>query len=124
LGKVFLINVPNEFGVKGLINEGKMLKFHFNGTCLGEFPLSFSKVSLQEVDIVSLLVLENGELEVGYNIAEVFSKKTATRSLSDIVLLINAANGLVFAGKRDEKDSYVQYIYAFMRGVLSPETEL
>jgi hypothetical protein len=114
----------NELGTKGLINDGKMLKFHFNGTCLGEFPLSFSKVSLQEVDIVSLLVLDNGEVEVGYNIAEIFSKKPAIRSLSDIINLINAANGLVFAGKREEKDAYVQYIYAFMRGVLSPETEL
>lgn len=122
MSKVFLIDVPEEYGVRGLIGDGKMLKFHFNGTCLGEFPVPFDNVTLQEVDIVSLLV-SNNDVEIAVNASREFKKKISKISLSEVAKQVQSLNGLVFLGiKKDNAHGvpYTQYIYAFLKGAIHP----
>lgn len=118
MSKVFLANLPHEVGTRCLIGDGKLLKFKFNGTCLGEFPLDYNVTSLQEVDIVSVLI-SNTDVEIAFNTNQTFTKKTSMLGLADIARTINGMQGLVFAGQRDGQDgtaTYSQYIYAFLKG--------
>lgn len=121
MSKVYLADIVGEFGTRCLIGDGKMLKFRLNGTCLGEFPIDYNILGLQEVDIVSVLVSDNN-VEVGYNINQEFTKKSTNLALSEIARRLNNANGLIFIGKRDGKEadvSYSQYIYVFLKGSVS-----
>lgn len=123
--KVFLISVPNEVGVQGLIGDGKLLKFGYNGVCLGEYPLIFD-ATLQEVDIISLLQVGT-DVEVGYNIGRKFFKKPAKKSISEIASIVNNHSSVVFLGRRDgaiDGAKFSQYIYVFRYGVLTPSFEL
>lgn len=123
MSKVFLVDIPSEFGVKGIIGDGKMLKFHFNGNCLGEYPIDYNVTTMQEVDVVSVLV-SRGEVEVGLNTNQQFMKKGSLLGLADIANRLNMIQGLIFMGRREgsyEHESYSQYIYAFIKGNITPE---
>jgi hypothetical protein len=123
MAQVYLIDVPNEFGVKGLIGDGKLLKFNFSGTCLGEFPIPYNNMTLQEVDVLSVMVADNN-VEVGYNMGQTFTKKETLIGLADIARKIDSIKGLIFIGIKDGNNSgvkYSQYIYTFLKGSLSTE---
>lgn len=120
MGKVFLADIPTEYGVKGLIADGHMLKFHFNGTCLGDFPISYGVTTMQEVDIVSVLNVE-GKIELAFNISHEFSKTETSKPMSELTNKLGSINGLVFVGMKMESIDnvkYVQYIYAFLKGTI------
>lgn len=122
MSRVYLLDLPHDFGLKGLANEGKVLKFKFNGDCVGQYPIDFSSTStMQEVDIVSVLVFGTN-VELAFSINGVFLIKAYNLGLSNIVRTLNSLNGLIFVGKREGSDSgvtYVQYIYSFLKGAVS-----
>jgi hypothetical protein len=121
MGKVFLADVIGESGIRCLLADGKMLKFHFNGTCIGEFPISYNVASMQEVEVISLLV-SGSNIELGFNINQVFGKTESSKGLAEINQILTTLQGLVFAGKvQNSLDSiaYNQYIYVFIRGSIN-----
>lgn len=122
MSKVFFISNAGGFGERALIGDGKMLKFKFNGDCLGEFPIDYNLSTLQEVDIVSLLV-EGSELEIGFNVQQQFTKKQPASGLADVANKLNNQQGLIFIGKRNGKNTdgqFVQYIYTFLKNSVNP----
>lgn len=123
MGKAFIADVIGEQGVRCLVADGKMLKFHFNGTCLGDFPVSYNLASMQEVELISLLVTGN-KAELGFNVGQVFTKKEIQSSLADINNTLSNIQGLIFVGMKQgvlEEVSYYQYLYAFIRGAIRPD---
>ena len=122
MSKVFLVDVPNEFGIRGLIGDGKLLKFKFNGVCIGEFPIDYNVSTMQEVDVISVLV-SGTQVELAFNTNQTFTKKTSLIGLADIAKKLNNLNGLIFMGRREGQhgqDKYSQYIYAFIKGSVNP----
>lgn len=120
LGKVYLTSISTEPLVRVLVGEGQMLKFDLTGRCLGRFPVSFNLGTLQEVDVVSLL-LQGSNLEVASNLDAEFVKFRPSKSLAEIVSFLNALSGLIFVGRRDdmvEQTKFSQYLYIFMRGTV------
>lgn len=118
MGKIFLTDVKGEYGVKALVGEGQMLKFAINGKCLGVFPLTFNIGSMQEVDIVSVL-MERNNIELAYNIGEEFGKIRTNKSLADVGMLLNTQKGVIFVVRREDQTAgikFTQYLYIFMRG--------
>jgi hypothetical protein len=121
MSKVFLAGISGEAGIRALLGDGKMLKFNIRGTCLGEFPISYGITTMQEVDVVSILVCKDS-IEVGYNIEQKFSKHTANKGIGDIAAIMQNLGGVIFVGKRDgqaDDTAYTQYIYAYMKGHVS-----
>ena len=125
VSKVFFANtVDNTSLVKGLVNNGVLLKFGSGGKYLGESPVSFALSGLVEIDVISILTY-NGEIEVAYNVNGVLLKRSTELKFGDLVSMYNKIEGIVFAGrKQGEADniSFTQYIYGFRKGVLSLNT--
>jgi hypothetical protein len=121
MSKVFLAGISGEAGIRALLGDGKMLKFNIRGTCLGEFPISYGITTMQEVDVVSLLVYKDS-VEVGYNIEQKFVKQVANKGIGDISAIMQNLGGVIFVGRKDGQEgetAYTQYIYAYMKGHVS-----
>lgn len=126
VAKIFLTDMTDGSGLKSLVGEGKMLKFSYNGTCLGEYPLSFDYGTMQESDIVSIL-MQGSSIELAYNIGGVFRKHKTLRGIGEVAKVLNNMQGVLFVGKRDGSDggeTYTQYLYVFSSGVLPQNFQL
>lgn len=121
MSKVAIADVDNNMFLKGLINEGIMLKFGLGGKYLGEFPISFNLSNVKDVDIISILS-NNKNIEIGLNIDEAFSKFNSSK---DIVVL----NGICTQQLRGFNSGFrrelnidgvvcIQYIYVYDKGFL------
>jgi hypothetical protein len=117
LARTYKISPPAELGITGLIGDGKLLRFKLNGSFVSESPFEFLQVTMQEVDILSILV-SGGEFELGFNIDGNFFARSSNLGLSDLVRIVNSTHGLVFVGKIDNSGGYTQYLYVFMQGNL------
>lgn len=126
MSKVYLVETASAIGYRHLVGDGKLLRFNVQGICLGEFPISYDFTSMQEVDVISVLVANNN-VELGYNTGQQFSKKTTLLGLSDIARKISSLSGLIFVGKKDgvaDGVTYSQYIYTFLKGSVPSDINL
>lgn len=110
---------------QGIYTNNKMLTFGVGGKYLGEGPLSYNHSRLREIDLVSLINVDN-QLEVAYNINKEFKKFDVYADIFDIVKWCNTHPDLIFIGRRNEvyKDTkgsidYVQYFFGFTKGTIS-----
>lgn len=121
MSKVAIGDVDGNMFMKGLINEGVMLKFGIGGKYLGEFPISFNVSNLKSVDIVSILC-NNKNIEIGLNIDECFTKFQTTKDLGSIdAVLTQQVTGYHIGFRRElmvEGAKSIQYIYVFERNHL------
>lgn len=122
MSKVFLChNIDNNILLKGVLNQGVLLKFASGGKYIGEFPVSFGIGNAVEIDVISFLSSVNG-VEVGLNIDSVFVKFVSKKNIYELISLMNGARGVIFFGRRDGRISDVdfsQYIYGFSKGGLN-----
>ena len=103
----------------------RMLKFGVGGKYLGEYPLSYNHSRLREIDLVSIINVNN-EFELAYIINGEFKKFPIYADIYEIVKWCNIHPNLIFIGKRDEtfKDNqgeldYMQYFFGFTAGKLN-----
>lgn len=121
MSRVAIADVDGNMFMKGLINEGVMLKFGVGGKYLGEFPISFNVTNIKDVDIISILS-DNTNIEIGLSIDESFSKFTTNKhlvTLNDICL--NKLKGLDTCFRRElsiDGVNCTQYIYIYNKGIL------
>lgn len=122
---VYLLNgIDGNSLTQGVFSNNKMLKFGIGGKYLGEGPLTYSYSRLREIDLVSLINVEN-QLEVGYNINKDFKKYPAYADIFELIKWCNTHPSLVFVGRRNEiysdnqgKIEYSQYFFGFTKGML------
>ena len=120
--KAFLINgIDGNILAQGVTNEGVMLKFGVGGKYLGKFPIPFNNSNIREIDVVSILNVEN-QLELGYVINNEFRKYSLYADLEEILQWVNYIDNMVFVGRRTDSEGgivYNQYIYGFKKGCLN-----
>lgn len=124
MGKIYLTSINGDLFSQCLIGDGKMLKFALGGKFLGEFFIDYNIGTLQEVDIVSILVVE-GTVEVAYNMKGTFNKCVPTKDIPDIINFFNQMQGIVFTGRRQgqlDGVTFSQYFYAFRVNTLHEST--
>lgn len=124
MGKTYLTSINGDLFSQCLIGDGKMLKFALGGKFLGEFSIDYNIGTLQEVDIVSILVVE-GTVEVAYNMKGAFNKCVPTKDIPDIINFFNQMQGIVFTGRRQgqlDGVTFSQYFYAFRVNTLHEST--
>ncbi len=117
MSEVYLVDLKEIMG-RGLVGEGKTLKFDFVGNYLGEDHTVFHRGTLQEVDVVSILSFKGG-VEVAFNLSGEFTKKTTLLGLANIASKLSGLSGLIFLGKREVKvgeDTLKQYFYVYLKG--------
>ena len=121
MSKVVIADVDNNMFLKGLINEGTMLKFGVGGKYLGEFPISFNISNMIEVDIISILS-NNKNIEIGLNIDETFSKFMSSKDVVAInEICTRKINCFQMSFRRElnvEGVACIQYIYIYTKGIL------
>ncbi len=125
---VYLLNgVDGNSLTQGLAYSGRLLKFGIGGKFIGETPMSYNFSRQREVDLVSIINVEN-ELEVAYIKNNVFKKFTVYADVFDIIKWCNIHPNLIFVGKRDCVYSdykgnieYSQYFFGFKAGSLNEE---
>lgn len=123
---VYLLNgIDGNSLTQGVFSNNKMLKFGIGGKYLGESPLTYSYSRLREIDLVSLINVEN-QLEVGYNINKEFKKYPVYADIFELIKWCNTHPSLVFVGRRNEvysdnqgKVEYSQYFFGFTKGMLA-----
>ena len=107
----------------------RMQKFTIGGEYKGESSFSFNHSKIREVDIVSLINVDN-IFEAGYIINGEFDKIPVEVDIYTIIKWLNSfpSNQLLQVGTKnmefkDEKGviPYTQYLFAFAKGVLSEE---
>ncbi len=118
--KVFLINGVNGNTLEGgVINNGKYLKFGYGGKYMGEFPVPFNPDTVTEIDMVSILNVDNN-IEVAYVIGNQFFKSRITTPITEIIKGISSlSRGNIFVGRRENKIEgigYIQYLYGYKKG--------
>ncbi len=126
---VFLLNgVDGNSLAQGIYCKSlgnRMLKFGVGGKYLGEFPLSYNHSRLREIDLVSIINVDN-QFELAYMLNGEFKKFSVYADIYEIVKWCNIHPNLIFIGKRDEnfKDNqgavaYMQYFFGFTAGKLN-----
>ena len=123
MAKVFLVQgVSGNALEEGLISEGKYLKFFSGGRYLGENPIPYSPDMLREVDILSILNVNN-TLELAYVLNNTFKKSVIRLDINTIIKGISKLKeGNLFVGRREDVVDglkYTQYIYAYKKGIVT-----
>mgnify|MGYP000940904096 CR=1 FL=1 len=126
--KVFLVNGVNGNVLEtGVINNGKYLKFTYNGNYIGEYPVPFNADYIREIDMVSILNVDNN-IEVAYVLNNKFHKLRVFTDINKLIKGISSlTNGNLFVGRREEQISgieYIQYLYGYKRGSINEKTLL
>ena len=71
---VHLLNgVDGNSLTQGIYAHNKMLKFGLGGKYLGEGPLSYNHTRLREIELISIINVDN-DIEVACNISKEFQK--------------------------------------------------
>lgn len=123
---VHLLNgVDGNSLTQGIYAYNKMLKFGIGGKYLGEAPLSYNHTRLREIELVSIVNVEN-KLEVACNINKVFNKFEVYAEIYDILRWCNTHPNLVVVGRREleYRDNqgvvpFVQYFFGFTKGTIT-----
>lgn len=119
--KAFLIDgIDGNILAQGLVNEGEVLKFGSGGRYLGKFPISFNMGRTREIDLVSIINVEN-QLELAYIINNEFKKCPIYADINDLIRWVNAIDNMVFIGRRvdvEKGTEYNQYLYGFKKDTL------
>lgn len=119
--KAFLIDgIDGNILAQGLLNEGEILKFGAGGKYLGRFPISFNMGTTREIDLVSIVNVDN-QLELGYIINNEFKKCPIYTDINDLIRWVNIIDNMVFIGRKVDVESgveYNQYLYGFKKGSL------
>ncbi len=105
--------------------DNEMLSFGAGGKYLGAGPLAYKYTRLREIDLVSLINVEN-EMEVAYIMNKTFQKYPVNGDIFEIVKWCNTHPDLIFVGRRDlsyldNKGSvpYIQYFFGFNKGKMN-----
>lgn len=122
---VYLLNgVDNNSLVQGIYTDQKMLRFGIGGKFLGESGMSYKYSRLREIDIVSIINVNN-QMEVAYIIDKNFKKYTVYSDIFDLIKWCNTHPNLIFIGRRDSSYvdkqgsvEYIQYFFGFTKGTL------
>lgn len=126
LARVFYAYHPNESGMVYLLGMGKALRFAFNGRFMREEPLSFEYGSMEEVDLLSILVYNGGKnIELGINFGGVFTKRETSKTVGDLAMILGTLPNNVFTGVRQgdlDGVKYTQYFYAYKKGSVNPNS--
>lgn len=124
LSKIFLVDLPEGLGFRGLAGYGKILKFSPTGVCVAEMPFTLTGIyNPREVDIISILQSDDGKsAELAFHINQVFTKKPIRdMSIAWNVNQILSFPGSVFMAHRFgniQGYPYRQYFFAFQPEVL------
>ena len=123
MAKVFLINGVNGNVLEnGVVNEGKFLKFGYNNNYIGVFDVPFKPDLIREIDIISILNVEN-KIEIGYVIDNKFDKFYTSIKINNLIKgMSNITKGNIFVGRVEEKTkgiAYTQYLYGYKKGFLT-----
>lgn len=125
--KVFLINgVSGNILENGVTNNGKYLRFGSNGKYIGEYPIPFNPDSIREIDMISILNVENN-IELAYVLNNQFYKVRLSTEINKLIKGISSiSKGNLFVGRREENKNgvgYIQYLYGYKKGSIK-ETNL
>lgn len=107
----------------GVVNEGSMMKFGIGGKYLGKFPVPFDFQTNREIDLISILNVDN-QLELGYVINNEFNKMPLFVDMQELIKWLNKQNNMLFAGSiTNNVDSinYNQYLYGFEKNTFTIE---
>lgn len=129
---VYLLNgVDGNSLVSGVYdgNTKKMLTFGVGGKYINETVLSYRYSRLREIDLVSLINVNNN-MEVAYIHKQEFKKYPVYADMLNVIKWFNTHPQIIFFGRRDcvFRDAsgevpYLQYLFGFNKGTIN-ETEL
>ncbi len=104
----------------GIYVFGKLMLFGVGGKCMGEVPMTYFNNRIREIDLISILNVEN-ILEVAYILNEEMKQSDVTSNIYDILEWCTNNNNLAFVGRRElciDGVEGTQYIYGFEKGML------
>ena len=129
---VYLLNgVDGNSLVSGVYdgNTKKMLTFGVGGKYINETVLSYRYSRLREIDLVSLINVNNN-MEVAYIHKQEFKKFPVYADMFKVIKWFNTNPKIIFFGRRDcvLRDAtgevpYLQYLFGFNKGTIN-EAEL
>ena len=107
--------------------DNLMLKFGSGGTFRGEAPLSYKYARLREIDMISILNVNN-QLEVAYVINQQFKKFPIYADIYELITWCRLRPSLIFIGRRSDTFSdyqgsveYTQYLFGFTKGAIKED---
>ncbi len=122
--KVMLLNgVDGNSLHYGVYAFNKMLKFGVGGDYIGEFPFSYRNSRLREIDLISIINVEN-DMEVAFVINEEMGKLPICTDIYKILEWCNDHPAICFSGRRKKTHKgleFTQYFYGFTKNRISEE---
>ena len=119
---VHLLNgVDGNSLTQGIYAYNKMLKFGIGGKYLGEGPLSYNHTRLREIELISIINVDN-DIEVACNISKEFQKFNVYADYFDIIKWCNTHPHLVVSGHRSgtlKGIKFSQYFFGFTKDTIS-----
>jgi hypothetical protein len=119
---VHLLNgVDGNSLTQGIYAHNKMLKFGLGGKYLGEGPLSYNHTRLREIELISIINVDN-DIEVACNISKEFQKFNVYADYFDIIKWCNTHPHLVVSGHRSgtlKGIKFSQYFFGFTKDTIS-----
>ena len=106
---------------QGIYAHNKMLKFGLGGKYLGEGPLSYNHTRLREIELISIINVDN-DIEVACNISKEFQKFNVYADYFDIIKWCNTHPHLVVSGHRSgtlKGIKFSQYFFGFTKDTIS-----
>ena len=96
-------------------------KFGLGGKYLGEGPLSYNHTRLREIELISIINVDN-DIEVACNISKEFQKFNVYADYFDIIKWCNTHPHLVVSGHRSgtlKGIKFSQYFFGFTKDTIS-----
>lgn len=119
---VHLLNgVDGNTLTQGIYAHNKMLKFGIGGKYLGEGPISYNHTRLREIDLISIVNVDN-DIEVACNIGKEFCKFNVYADYFEIIKWCNTHPHLIVNGHRSgtlKGIKFNQYFFGFTKDTIS-----